>query len=160
LKIYELKKMSIPKITVLATGLTAAILVATISPQTAQATPKMAQDCTGCHGAGAAPGFMQITPLGSLTMAPSTDYAIKIDMATNANNGNSGWWIANSDEAGTTGTTGTTANVCRSAGNTPVPAAPACYGGPAGSTTFFPGMTAPAAAGTYYYRERTTTRCS
>ena len=149
LKIYTVKRMNLPKIAVLATGLTAAILVATISPQAAQATPKEQQDCTECHTAGQAPGFMQITPLGSFTMAPSTDYAIKIDMATNANNGNSGWWIANSDTAGGTGTT---ANVCRTSGNTPAPAAPLCYGGPAGSTTFFPSMTAPAVAGTYYYK--------
>ena len=149
LKIYSLKRMTIPKIAVLATGLTAAILAATISPQAAQATPSEQAVCTGCHGAGSAPGFMQITLLGLPTMAPSTDYAIKIDMATNSNNGNSGWWIANSDAAGVTGTT---ASVCRTSGSTPAPAAPLCYGGPAGSTTFFPSMTSPATAGTYWYK--------
>jgi Fibronectin type III domain len=149
LKIYSLKRMTIPKIAVLATGLTAAILAATISPQAAQATPSEQAVCTGCHGAGSAPGFMQITLLGLPTMAPSTDYAIKIDMATNSNNGNSGWWIANSDAEGVTGTT---ASVCRTSGSTPAPAAPLCYGGPAGSTTFFPSMTSPATAGTYWYK--------
>jgi len=44
---------------VLSTGLATAILVGTISPQAAQATPDKQKDCTICHGEGAAPGFMQ-----------------------------------------------------------------------------------------------------
>ena len=54
MKTIHLKKMSIPKIAVLATGLATAILVGTISPQAAQATPDKQKDCTTCHGEGAA----------------------------------------------------------------------------------------------------------
>jgi hypothetical protein len=140
--------MSIPKIAVLATGLTAAILVAMISPQAAQATPGEQADCTGCHSGGEV-ATMTLSLLGTPTMAPSTDYAISIAMSTvNSNGGAVGWWIAESDSAGITGQTAT---VCRTS-STPVPAAPACYGGPALSTSFFPRMTAPAEAGTYYYK--------
>ena len=90
MRIYNLKTVSIPKIAVLATGLTAAILVATISPQAAQAVPSNQTDCTGCHGVGAAPGLMQINFLGPTTMAPSADYAIQLNMNANVNDGQGG----------------------------------------------------------------------
>jgi hypothetical protein len=149
LRIYNLKKMSIPKIAVLATGLTAAILVGTLSPQAAQAFPVYQANCTNCHGVGAAPGFMQINFLGPTTMAPGTEYALQLNMDANVNDGQGGWWIANSDESGATGAAAT---VCRDAWGVTPPIAPACYGGPALSQSFTARLTAPASAGTYYYK--------
>jgi hypothetical protein len=150
LKIYNLKKVSIPKIAVLATGLTAAILVATISPQAAQAFPDKQTDCTGCHGVGAAPGFMTMNFLnGPTTMPANTDYAIQILMNANVNDGASGWWIANSDASGVTSTAAT---VCRDAWGVTPPIAPACYGGPALSQSFAARMTAPATPGVHWYK--------
>lgn len=62
MKTYNLKSISIPKVAVLATGITATILVATINPApAAQAFPSTSKDCAGCHTAG-----------GSTTAAPST----------------------------------------------------------------------------------------
>jgi hypothetical protein len=82
-------------------------------------------------------------------MAPGSFYSISIAMSTvNSNGGAVGWWIAESDAAGKTGKTAT---VCRDS-STPVPSAPACFGAPALSTSFFPRMTAPDAPGTYYYK--------
>ena len=51
MKIFVLKKMSIPKVAVLATGAVAALLVATVGPAPAQASPGYASACTGCHTA-------------------------------------------------------------------------------------------------------------
>ena len=133
----------------LATGLTAAILVGTISPQAAQATPKKQTECTTCHGVGAAPGLMQINFLGPTTMAPNAEYALQLNMNANVNDGQGGWWIAESDASGATGAA---ANVCRDAYGVTPPIAPACYGGPALSQSFSARLTAPAAAGTYYYK--------
>ena len=150
MKIYKLNTMSIPKIAVLATGLTAAILAATISPQAAQAFPDKQTDCTGCHGVGAAPGFMTMNFLnGPTTMPANTDYAIQILMNANVNDGASGWWIANSDASGVTGTAAT---VCRDAWGVTPPIAPACYGGPALSQSFAARMTAPATPGVHWYK--------
>jgi len=132
LKIVNLKKMSIPKLAVLATGLTAAIVVATMSPQAAQATPTKAKDCTGCHGSGSVAGTVTLTP-STISPAAGAAYTLAISFAA-TNGGNTGFWIANSDAAGTTGTTtGVT-------------------GGPGASSSFTASMTAPAAAGTYYYK--------
>jgi len=92
---------------------------------------------------------MQINFLGPTTMAPSADYAIQLNMNANVNDGQGGWWIASSDVSGATGAAAT---VCRDAFGVEPPIAPACYGGPALSQSFFARMTAPAVAGTYYYK--------
>jgi hypothetical protein len=142
-----LKKVSIPKIAVLVTGLAAAILVATISPQAAQAAPEDQRDCTDCHNPAEAATMTLTSP--TAPVAPGSFYAISIAMSTvNSNSGAVGWWIAESDAAGKTGKTAT---VCRDS-STLVPSAPACFGSPAQSTSFTPSMTAPTAAGTYYYK--------
>ena len=52
MKIYSLKRKTIPKLAVLATGLTAAVLVATINPVPAQAFPNKQAECINCHGVG------------------------------------------------------------------------------------------------------------
>jgi hypothetical protein len=147
LRICNLKKVSIPKIAVLVTGLAAGILVATVSPQAAQAAPEDQRDCTDCHNPAEAATMTLTAPTAPL--APGSFYAISIAMSTvNSNSGAVGWWIAESDAAGKTGKTATD---CRDS-STLVPSAPACFGSPAQSTSFTPSMTAPATAGTYYYK--------
>ena len=128
MKTLNLKKLSLSKIAVLATGLTAAVLVATMSPQAAQATPDEQTACTGCHTAG---GAVTASP-SSATPAASAAYTVAIVFTSTAS-GNSGYWI--SDASGTTSVTG----------------------GPAAGNTFSAAMTAPAAAGTYTYTVWATT---
>ena len=132
MRIHSLKRLTIPKIAVLATGLVAAMLVATIHPMPAQATPSKARDCTVCHGSGSVAGTVTAKP-NAATVAPGATYMVAISIATTAS-GNTGFWIANSTAAGATGTTtGVT-------------------GGPSAALSYAPTMTAPAAAGTYYYK--------
>jgi hypothetical protein len=125
MKTVSLKKMSIPKIAVLATGLTAAIVAVTVSPQAAQAFPTKAANCTGCHAAG---GATTAAP-STLTPAAGAAYTVAITLTANPAGGNSGYAI--------------------------VPVAPAVEktnGGNVGADTSFTAtMTAPAAAGTYTY---------
>jgi serine protease len=124
--------MTIPKIAVLATGLTAAILVATIHPTPAQAFPSTEQNCTNCHGSGVVAGTVTATP-STTTPAAGAAYTVTITIATTSS-GDTGYWIANSDAVGVTGTsTGVT-------------------GGPTSALTYTRPMTAPATAGTYYYK--------
>jgi hypothetical protein len=128
MKRNTLKKLNIPKVAVLATGLTAAITVAVMGSVPAQAVPSYASTCTGCHSAG---GSVTAKP-SSATPAAGAAYTVAIAItATPA--GNSGYWIATSDASGAAGTSVTT-------------------GGPAAGTTFSAAMTAPTAAGTYYYK--------
>jgi len=126
LKIVNLKKMSLPKIAVLATGLTAAILAATLSPQAAQATPRAA-DCADCH-IGSASTATTATP-STATPAAGATYTVAITLAANSLGGLTGYGI--------------------------VPVAPATgstFGGETGSELSFTAtMTAPASAGTYSY---------
>lgn len=150
MKIASVKRGSIPKIAVLATGLAIAVLGATISPQAAEAYPSEQKDCTNCHAQGEAPADLQLIKLVPLrNLNPGEDYAVTANMSTVRNNGQSGWWIANSNAAGDTLTT---ANVCRDSGQVPLTVVPFCYGGPAYSLSFTPRMTAPTAPGTYYYK--------
>jgi hypothetical protein len=121
LKIISLKKMSIPKIAVLVTGLAGAILVATISPQAAQALPTFGVTCTTCHAAG---GSVTAIP-SNATPAAGAAYTVAIAL-TNTATGNSGFNIS---LAGVSVTTG----------------------GPAAGKTFTANLTAPSAAGTYTY---------
>ena len=121
MRIYSLKRMSIPKIAVLATGLTAAVLAATISPMPAQAEPSFGVTCIGCHTAG---GSVTATP-STTTPAAGAAYTVAI-VLTNAGTGNSGYNISLAGASITTG-------------------------GPAAGKTFSANMTAPAAVGTYTY---------
>ncbi len=133
LKIYSLKRMTIPKVAVLAAGLAVALLAATIDPTPAQATPDRARDCTSCHGSGSVAGTVTAVP-SLTTMAASAAYTVLITAPTSGG-GDTGYWIANSDAAGVTGTS-------------------VKYGGATGTAapTYTVPMAAPAAAGTYYYK--------
>ena len=121
MRIYSLKRTTIPKIAVLATGLTAAVLAATINPAPAQAEPSFGVTCTGCHTAG---GSVTATP-SSPTVAPGAGYTVAI-VITNAASGNSGYNIS-------------------------LAGASVLVGAPAAGKTFSAAMTAPAAAGPYTY---------
>jgi predicted CXXCH cytochrome family protein len=131
MKVYELKrlrltKMSLPKIVVLATGLAAAILVATMSPQVAHAFPTKAQDCANCHS-GTSTATTAIP--STTTPAAGATYTVAITLAANPTGGNSGYAI--------------------------VPVAPDTMktnaGNTASLTSYTATMTAPAASGTYSY---------
>ncbi|MEO8108144.1 MAG: cytochrome c3 family protein [Actinomycetes bacterium] len=126
MKIYRLKKPSLPKVAVLATGLAAAVMAFNMSPQAAQATPR-ASSCAGCHGAATA-GTTTATP-STVTPAPGTSYTVAITLVANPNGGKSGYGIVP-----VTAGTGST------------------FGGNTGPDLTFTGtMTAPSAAGTYDY---------
>jgi hypothetical protein len=88
LKTLHLTRMSLPKIAVLATGLTAAILVGTMSPQAAQAHPNYASTCVPCHDAG---GSVAANP-SSATLAPGAAYTVALTFT----GGTSpvGYWIS------------------------------------------------------------------
>src|SRR5450631_1445152 len=123
LKIISIKKMSLPKIAVIATGLTAAVLVATINPApSAQALPTYGTSCTGCHaGAG---GSVTAVP-SSLTPAGGAPFTVAIAVS---------------------------ATVAGDAGfNISLAGVSIATGGPSSTTTFSPTLTAPTAAGTYVY---------
>ena len=118
-------------------GLTAAVLVATINPPPAQAFPSKQQDCTNCHGVGTPAGTVNAVPSTTSPVAGAT-YTVLVTAPLNTAEpaGDTGYWIANSTAAGATGlTTGV-------------------YGGNdgTGAATRTATMTAPAVAGTYYYK--------
>ena len=119
--------MSLLRIAVLATGLAAAIMVATMSPQVAHAYPSKAQNCANCH-VGSISNATTATP-STTTPVGGASYTVAITLAANPTGGNSGYAIIP-----VTAGTGTT-----NAGNS----------GPVLSYTGT--MTAPAAAGTYSY---------
>jgi predicted CXXCH cytochrome family protein len=127
MKICRLKKMSVPTVAVLATGLAAAFLVATMSPQVAHAYPTKAQNCATCHKASTSAA----TTAKPSTTAPmaGASYTVAITLAANPTGGNSGYAI--------------------------VPFAPDTQntnGGNTGSLLSYTAtMTAPAAAGMYTY---------
>ena len=75
-----------PKIAVLVTGLTAAVLAATISPQVAQAFPTKNANCAGCHAVG---GATTAAP-STLTPAPGATYTVAITLQANPAGGNCG----------------------------------------------------------------------
>ena len=74
LRIYNLKRRTMPKIAVLATGLAAAVLLVTINPIAAQAFPNKGTGCTGCHTAG---GSVTATP-SKVSVAPSAAYTVAL----------------------------------------------------------------------------------
>jgi predicted CXXCH cytochrome family protein len=126
-KVYRLKKESLPKIAVLASGLAAAVLAVTMSPQVAHAFPSKAQDCANCH-TGSTSTATRATP-STTTPAAGATYTVAITLAANPTGGNSGYAIIP-----VTAGTGTT-----NAGNT------------GALLSYTATMTAPAAAGTYSY---------
>jgi len=88
LKIISLRTMSMPKLAVLAAGLAAAVLVATVSPApSAQARTGSVEDCTGCHTAG---GTLVATP-SSTTMAAGEAYTVAL--AFTGGSGKSAYWV-------------------------------------------------------------------
>jgi len=127
MRIYRLKKMSLPKIAVLVTGLGAAILAVTISPQVAHAFPSKAKDCAGCH-TGSTSTATKATPSATALVAGAS-YTVAITLAANPTGGNSGYAIV------------------------PVPpdTMQANAGDTASLTSYTATMTAPATAGTYSY---------
>jgi hypothetical protein len=88
LKIISLRTMSMSKLAVLATGLAAAVLVATVSPApSAEAHTGDAEDCSGCHTAG---GTLVATP-SNTTMAAGEAYTVAL--AFTGGSGNSAYWV-------------------------------------------------------------------
>ena len=74
----------------LVTGLTAAILALTVSPQAAQAYPRAAS-CTRCH-AGATTTTVMATPSAGTQLAGAS-YTVAITLTANPNGGNTGYGI-------------------------------------------------------------------
>ena len=137
LRSLSLKRIAIPKVAVLVTGLAAAVMVATINPVPAQAFPNKQQECLNCHGVGTPAGSVNAVP-STTTPAAGATYTVLVTAPLNTDEpaGDTGYWIANSTSAGVTGlTTGV-------------------YGGAdgTGAATRTATMTAPAAVGTYYYK--------
>jgi hypothetical protein len=126
MRTVNLKKMSIPKIAVIATGLTTAIVAATMSPQAAQATPRAAS-CASCHAGASA--STTTAKASTATPAAGASYTVAIAMTANPNGGNSGYGI--------------------------VPVAPAVektFGGnTSAALSYTATMVAPTAPGTYSY---------
>jgi mono/diheme cytochrome c family protein len=128
LKIYRLnvKRKTVPKIAVLVAGVAGALLVATVNPLAAQATPR-ASSCAGCHNP-ASPGVSTAAP-STVTPLAGASYWVAITLAANPNGGNTGYGI--------------------------VPVAPATektFGGnTSAALSYTATMVAPTAAGTYRY---------
>jgi hypothetical protein len=89
MRIYNLRRMTIPKVAVLATGLAAAVMVVTINPPPAQAYPTRTVACTQCHDAG---GSVTATP-SSATPAPGAPYTVALAFTGGAGGG-VGYWIS------------------------------------------------------------------
>jgi hypothetical protein len=130
LRTLSLKRITMPKVAVLATGFVAAVMVATITPMPAQATPRAA-DCTGCH-AGSTTTTVTATP--SVTApAPGATYTVAITLTANAAGGDTGYGIV-------------------AVAPTPAPLVKV-FGGMTGASalSYTATMIAPATAGTYSY---------
>ena len=80
--------MNIPKVAVLAAGLTAAVVAVTMTTAPAQASPGYASACTDCHTAG---GSVAATP-SSATLAPGAAYTVAL--AFNGGSSPVGYWIS------------------------------------------------------------------
>ena len=109
----------------------AAAALAAVAASPAHATPSRNTACTSCH-TGAASGTVTATPSTS-TPAPGASYTVAISIGLTAS-GTTGYHIAQTDAAGSATTW------------------VAVYGGPASQTAWTATMTAPATAGTYYYK--------
>ena len=117
-----------------ASALLALVIVAALAVVTAgaaSATPSKSTPCTSCH-TGAASGAVTAAPSTS-TPAAGAAYTVAISIGL-ASSGNTGYHIAQTDVAGTA-----TTWVAVSAG-------------PGSQTSWTANMTAPATAGTYYYK--------
>jgi hypothetical protein len=97
----------------------------------AGATPSKSTACTSCHR-GAASGTVTATP-SNPTPAPGATYSVDVNIGLTAT-GQTGYRFAQTDATGTSTTW------------------MAITGGPASQTLWTRSMTAPAAAGTYYYK--------
>ena len=129
-----MKPRTLPSLLV---ALAALFVLGVVAAVPAAATPSKAADCSGCHGPGLG------TYRGTTTASPSTQfpaagatYTVAIGTPQNPiGTFNTGYWIANSTVAGATGTT------------------TGVYGGGVGAVhSYTASMTAPAAAGVYYYK--------
>jgi PKD repeat protein len=132
MKTPVLKSLAVPKIALVAATLASGMLFASVDAGPAQATPSRARDCTGCHGSGLS-STVTARP-STTTPAAGASYTVVVTPPARSGGGQVGFWIANSTAAGATGTsTGVT-------------------GGPSSAATFTASMTAPTAAGTYWYK--------
>jgi Fibronectin type III domain len=105
LKTISFKMLSMPKIAVLATGLTAAVLVATVSPApSAQARVGYTEDCSGCHAAG---GSVTATPSSA---TPAAGAAYTVALAFTGGSSPAGFWISGNG-ANVTGSSATSATM-------------------------------------------------
>jgi len=83
-------RKSIPKVAVLAAGLTvAALAVTTVHPSDAQAFPSKARDCSACHNAGGSTTAKASTS----TPAAGASYTVAVALTANPRGGNSGYAI-------------------------------------------------------------------
>jgi hypothetical protein len=113
--------------------MSAGLLVTALDAGPVLATPSRARDCTACHGPGSVSGTVSARPSTSSPSAGGV-YTVAITPPANPNGSPVGFWIANSTATGVTGaSTGVT-------------------GGPSSVASFTARMTAPARAGTYYYK--------
>src|SRR5665647_724948 len=88
LRIVSLKRKTIPKVAVLAAGLTAAVVAVTMTSAPAQASPGYASTCSSCHTAG---GSVAATP-SSATLAPGAAYTVAL--AFTGGSSPVGYWVS------------------------------------------------------------------
>ena len=88
LRIVSLKRKTIPKVAVLAAGLTAAVVAVTMTSAPAQASPGYASTCSSCHTAG---GSVAATP-SSVTLAPGAAYTVAL--AFTGGSSPVGYWVS------------------------------------------------------------------
>jgi hypothetical protein len=82
-------RKSIPKVAVLAAGLTVAAMAATVHPTDAQAFPSRNRDCSACHNAGGTTTARASTT----TPAAGASYTVAVAMTANPRGGTSGYAI-------------------------------------------------------------------
>ncbi len=100
----SLKRKTIPKVAVMATGLAAAFLVVTVQAAPAEAHVGYTQTCDGCHSAG---GSVKATP-SSATPAPGAAYTVAL--AFTGGSSPSGFWISGNG-VNVTGSSSTSASM-------------------------------------------------
>ncbi len=104
MRILRVKRLTIPKIAVLATGLAVAGLVATLNPAPAQAFTGKTEVCTGCHTAGGSVTATSLSP----TVASGAAYTVALDF-TGGTSPNAFWISGNG--ANVTGSGATSASM-------------------------------------------------
>ena len=85
----SLARKSIPKVAVLAAGLTVVALAATAHPSDAQAFPNRNRDCSACHDAGGTTTAQASTA----TPAAGATYTVAVTLTANPRGGTSGYAI-------------------------------------------------------------------